>query len=462
MNILHMSISAGLFVITVVLIRAVALHRLPKKMFLALWGVVLFRLLMPVSIPLPFSAPNIFANFGEALKMALSDSSVPFVIDNPANTGETVTGTAGNIAEAAQEQFFNIAPTTAIWLVGMLALFIFFAVIYFRNHRRLRYATSIRDNGFLNEWLTENKLPRTIAIMQSDRIISPLAVGIFRPRIILPKSMNMSDKQLLDYVLAHECYHIKRHDALWKIILLLALCVHWFNPMVWVMFVLASRDLELTCDEAVIHRFGTKTKKAYAYMLIGMAEQQGAFAPLYNGFSRNATEERIVSIMKIKKVSRIWTILAIALVSVITIGMLSGFASPSGDKSDALEIGRYIHESGDPNKYIEVYPDGTLQLFGFDYYEFSLKNDYPDAGYPEFCQQRNDVMSLRKPYYTQISREVDEDNTQNNVIIDEDNNRIAYVTYLFVGDDESNWSMVYIDRNTLRIGKDEVFAYSRP
>ena len=93
------------------------------------------------------------------------------------------------------------------------------------------------------------------------------------------------------------------------------------------MFVLANRDLELTCDEAVIHRFGATTKKAYAYMLIGMAEQKGKFAPLYSGFSKNATQERIVSIMKVKKSSIVSVALAFVLVATLGVGALSVFAA---------------------------------------------------------------------------------------------------------------------------------------
>jgi hypothetical protein len=209
----------------------------------------------------------------------------------------------------------------------MLFALLFFAVIHYRNQRRLRFATAIRDNDFLNEWLVEHKLSRAITIMQSDRIISPLAVGIFKPRIILPKSINMSDKQQLDYVLTHEYYHIKRYDALWKMVLLLALCVHWFNPVVWVMFVLASRDLELTCDEMVLRHFGSETKKDYAKILIGMIEQGSKFAPLYNGFSKNATQERIVSIMKSKKATLFAVITAVVLVSALTVGVLAASAT---------------------------------------------------------------------------------------------------------------------------------------
>jgi hypothetical protein len=250
----------------------------------------------------------------------------------------------------------------------MFSAFIFFAVIYCRNHKGLRYATAIRDNDFLNEWLAEHKLLRPITIMQSDRIISPLAVGVFKPRIILPKSVNMNDKQLLDYVLTHEYFHIKRCDAIWKMVLLSALCVHWFNPMVWLMFVLASRDLELTCDEAVIYRFGATTKKAYAYMLIGMAEHRGSFAPLYNGFSRNATEERIESIMKIKRPST----LAIVIAALLVVGATTVFAATAapaaqeqGEKFDLRSKTRVnLEANADDSNPVAVSDLNDMVTFG--------------------------------------------------------------------------------------------------
>jgi len=215
----------------------------------------------------------------------------------------------------------------------------------------LRFATLIRDNDFLNEWLSEHKLLRPLAIMQSDRIKTPIAVGIIKPRIILPKSMNMDDKQLLSYVLTHEYYHIKRCDALWKLLLVFAFCVHWFNPMVWVMFILVNRDLELTCDEMVIRHFGTEVRTAYAYSLIGMAEQQSKFTPLYNGFSKNAAKERIVSIMKIKKTSRVGVILACVLISVLTVGVLAVSATDSPSENTSLPpdfVGGFIFTKAAP------------------------------------------------------------------------------------------------------------------
>ena len=354
MSILQMGITGGLLVIAIFLIRAVALNYLPKKMFLMLWGVVLFRLLAPVSMPLPFSVPSIICDISRTV---LPDSSIPLVINNILNASEAEvgrTGTPKKIGEGAQGEFYNIALATTIWLLGMIAAFIICAVIYYINYRGLRFAMTIRENDYLNEWLAEHRLLRSITIMQSDRILSPLAVGIIKPRIIIPKTMNMSDKQLLNYVLAHEYFHIKRYDAIWKMLLLLAICIHWYNPMAWVMFALASRDLELTCDEAVINRFGVKIKKAYAYMLIGMAVQGGEFAPLYNGFSKNAIEERIESIMKIKKTSLVGIIIAILLVV--------GATTVLAKSSNSTDISKNAISSEQYQSRFDIDPDKTEVL----------------------------------------------------------------------------------------------------
>ena len=340
MSILQMSIIAGALVTAVVLIRAVALNRLPKKMFLVLWGVVLVRLLVPVAIPINIDIGN--NAIGSIAEWVLPNSSayllVGNVTPNPAMDFSGIPGIATEqTAETPQGAVFWIAPTI-IWLVGMVAAFIFFAVIFIKNHRTLRFATLIKDNDFLYKWLAEHRHIRPIAIMQSDRITSPFAIGVIKPRIILPKSMDMNDRQLLDYVLAHEYFHIKRFDAFWKMLLLLAVCVHWFNPFVWVMFVLANRDLELTCDEAVIRRFGATTKKAYAYMLISMAKQKGKFAPLYSGFSKNAVQERIVSIMKVKKSSVISVALAVVLVAMLGFGALTSVFAVNTNPTDVDNV----------------------------------------------------------------------------------------------------------------------------
>lgn len=326
MSILQMSIQAGLLIIGIVIIRAIALNKLPKKTFLLLWGMALVRLLVPFDFSSKFSVFTLLNRLDNAVNTPQTPLPVNAgnIVPVAPATPEFVNG-AGTFGDMALRQTipFSLNPSIVVWLVGMALVLTFFAISYIRSYRELRFAILIRDNAFINKWLAEHKLKRNLLICQSDRITTPIAVGIIRPRIVLPKSMNLDDQQLLIYVLTHEYYHIRRLDAVWKLALITALCVHWFNPLVWAMMILLNRDLEITCDEMVVKYFGAVTKAAYAYSLIGMAEQRSKFSPMCIGFSKNATEERITAIMKIKRHS----VIAVFISMMIVTGMATVFVT---------------------------------------------------------------------------------------------------------------------------------------
>jgi len=344
-SIVQMSISAGLLIVAVTVIRSVALNRLPKTMFLVLWGVILARLLVPVSIPVSvpmrigaFSAVNeavmgVSQNVSHGGGLLSESAGMPPAVTH---VEETVMGTTPLFTPAVTGRGINVIGL--VWLAGMLIALAYFAVVLFGSYRKLRYALPVNGDGFLDEWLARHRLLRPIAIMQSDRVTTPLAVGVTRPRIILPKTIDMNDRQLLNHVLTHEYLHIKRGDAILKIFLVLALCIHWFNPLVWVMFVLANRDLELTCDEMVVRRFGLEAKEAYAYSIIDMAEHRSRFVPFFSGFAKNAAEERIESIMKTKKISIPSKALALTLVAVLTVGGFAAVNAAAGDNTGEVAV----------------------------------------------------------------------------------------------------------------------------
>lgn len=164
---------------------------------------------------------------------------------------------------------------------------------------------------------------RFVRIRQLDTIPAPLTYGVVRPVVLLPKTTEYADERQLGYILAHEYTHVRRFDTLTKGLLAAALCVHWFNPLVWVMYVFANRDIELACDEAVVRTFGETARSAYARALIGMEEKKSRLGPFCNGFSKIAIEERIVAIMKTKRTTTIGIVLALALV----VGTATAFAT---------------------------------------------------------------------------------------------------------------------------------------
>ena len=166
--------------------------------------------------------------------------------------------------------------------------------------------------------------------MVSDKTATPMACGILRPQIILPKSMDLTDTLRVRHILAHELVHIRRFDAVWKGLLIAALCIHWFNPVVWVMYVLANKDLELACDESVVRRLGESGRTAYAMTLIGMAERRVKYISV-NGF--NFSKERIKSIMKYRK----YSFFAIAISVLLVAGVMAACTATAGQRLAPME-----------------------------------------------------------------------------------------------------------------------------
>ena len=311
MDIVQMSVQAGVLIAAIVFVRAITLYRLPKASFLALWGIVIARLLIPFSLTSRWSVYNLFAGL-----WGHEDTTVP--------TGSYVTVWGGQAqVPALPEAALSIPPLTALWMVGAVVLVVVFAVLLAKNYRALRAAVPVEDHAVITKWREEYRLLRPLAIVRSDKVSSPASIGILRPRIIFPQGMDLDNEQLVRYILVHEYVHIRRFDTLWKLLALCAACVHWFNPLVWVMLVLLNRDLELSCDEMVLRHFGGTERASYAHSLIDMAERGRPFSFMHSYFSKNAAEERIIAIMKYKKTSLLAVVLALAL----TLGMATGFTT---------------------------------------------------------------------------------------------------------------------------------------
>lgn len=318
MSLFQMSVAGGVLILLIVVIRALAIHRLPKTTFLALWMIAALRLLLPFSIPLPFNIHiglDIFSNVVQELPSGNIASTLPGDSPPSYNIGTAVPSPATE----------HISTFEILWLVGVLLLALYFFISYFRSMRKFRM--SIPDNTpYIQNWLAAHQISRPLAVRSSDLISSPLTYGILRPVILLPKKLDRNDPVALKYVLTHEYVHIRRFDAITKILFAAVLCIHWFNPFVWVMYVLANRDIELSCDAWVIRMMGEKNRSSYALMLIKMEERRNGMSALCSHFGKNAISERIEAIMKFKKTS----ILACAFALVLVVGATTAFATSSG------------------------------------------------------------------------------------------------------------------------------------
>ena len=271
MKLLQMSLAGGVMILVITVIRALAIERLPKKTFLALWAAALARLLAPVSLP---SALSIYSLLARRAPAAAEWTAVPALPDLPvaAETAAAAAAQQTASAPAAQPPVWTI-----VWAVGAAVCAVVFAAAYGRCCREFRASFPV-ESEVTRRWLQSHPLRRTVAIRQSGRISSPLTFGVLRPVILVPKKTDWTDETALRYVLEHEFVHIQRFDVLSKLLLIAAVCVHWFNPLVWVMYVLANRDLELSCDETVLRRFGGDVRAAYARVLIRMEAARGGTA----------------------------------------------------------------------------------------------------------------------------------------------------------------------------------------
>ena len=331
MDLVQMSVQAGVLIAAVVIVRAITLYRLPKASFLALWGIVIARLLIPFSLTSKWSIYNLF---GGLLKH--EDALAPAGGAMAVWSGQGPVSPEAAAGPAAAMPV--ISPLTALWIGGMAVLAAVFAVLLAKNYRALRSAVPVEDHAVITKWREEYRLLRPLAVVRSDKVASPASIGLLRPRIIFPQKMELDNERLICYILVHEYFHIRRFDMLWKLLALCAVCLHWFNPLVWVMLVLFNRDLELSCDEMVLRHFGGTERASYAHSLIDMAERGRSFSFMHSYFSKNAAEERIIAIMKYKKTS----FLAIAAALALTLGMATGFTTgaTAADTDSALPEGQ--------------------------------------------------------------------------------------------------------------------------
>lgn len=316
MNLLQMSFSGAAFIITVVIIRAVAINKLPKKTFLVLWELVILRLLIPFSIPSMFSIYTLVTH-------SISSTRLPGTgTDYNIPTMQGLLATTQGVEQPPADISSSVSMWFIVWCAGIILIALFFVISYLRCLIEFRTALPVH-NHYVEKWLAERPLKRPIWVRQSDRISAPLTYGIFRPVILMPKKTDWKNEKKLQYILLHEYVHIYRYDTVTKLIATLALCIHWFNPFVWVMYILFNRDIELACDESVIRQFGENSKKDYSLMLISMEATKSGLLPFCSNFSKNSIEERITAIMKTKKI----TILSLILAVILVIGTATIFAT---------------------------------------------------------------------------------------------------------------------------------------
>ncbi len=332
-----MIISGTVMILMTIVIRKLAMDRISKLIFVLIWGMVAIRLLIPFSIPLPFNIWNIInrADIPAEQTRDISNSVSPSV--NSVNELVPV----ATLPLESQPTIMTVQPESnnnllmnviiGIWIAGILISIVYFLADHYKFRRKVGDSLPV-ENEFVRTWLEENKLIRPLQVRQTHKISSPLTYGILHPVILVPKVIDWQDVRQLNYIFTHEYIHIRRFDYATKILFAFTLCIHWFNPFVWAMYRLSNRDIELACDEAVLQRFGYKSKKSYALTLLNMEEKRNQYSLLNNNFSKNSLEERIQVMIKMKRKSIFTTTLALILI----LGTMTVFAASGENNTSSI------------------------------------------------------------------------------------------------------------------------------
>lgn len=312
-RVLNMSLT-GSIVIAVVLLARLLLRRAPKIYSYMLWAVVLFRLLCPISL-----------SAGLSVLKPLPVTTTQGLSTVTYRPVEPVTPASGEIgqenakpasAEAVKAETGDQAMTlaAAVWLTVGGALAGCSLIQYTVLCRKLREAVPYRGE-----------------ILLSDKIRTPFVMGVLSPKIYLPWDTPQEERR---FIIAHERQHIHRGDPLWKLLGYLALCVHWFNPLVWLAFFLGGKDMEMSCDEAVLNRLGEGIRADYSQALLRLATHKRLIAGMPLAFGEGETKGRVRNMARWRRpkvwVSGICAVLCLAVLAVCALNPQKSDSTPVG------------------------------------------------------------------------------------------------------------------------------------
>ena len=315
LKVVNMSISACWIVLAIVLLRII-LKKAPKWINCLLWGIAGLRLVMP------FSLESIFSLIPSAefipQELVHSHSSVDvkgteilnYVGNNPVSVELGISDGSLVFNEITAPDCPSINPllistyiASIVWIVGIIALLVYTLVNFLRLKQKIGTAVLFCDN-----------------IYQGEAVVSPFVLGIIKPKIYLPFNMG---EQEMEYVIAHEQAHLRRKDHLWKPLGFLILTLHWFNPMVWLGYILLCRDIELACDEKVVKELNNEQRADYSQALLSCSVNRRMVAACPVAFGEVGVKNRVKSVLNYKKPA-FWVIaVAIVLCIVLAFGFLT-------------------------------------------------------------------------------------------------------------------------------------------
>ena len=354
-SVLNMSFVA-IYVIIFVIIARLLLKKAPKIFSYALWGVVLLRLLCPFSFE---SNIGLLPSNTQPIPQDIVYQAIPEI-----NTGiNMIDSSINKVLPPVVHPDASINPIQIkifiyghIWLIGIAIMAIYSLVQLIKLRKKLIGAIPLKDNIYL-----------------ADHISSPFVMGLIRPKIYLPSNLSESEQ---DYIIAHENHHIKRFDHITRILAFIALSVHWFNPFVWFAFILSGKDMELSCDEAVLKKMDKDIRAEYSSSLLRFATGRKLMTATPLAFGEGDTKGRVKNVMKYKK-PVIWvSAICFILVSVVAVSLMSNSKNDEQDlsllnpemlPSVAHQIEGYVIVIAEDETKAEVFPKKIANFLDGDF-----------------------------------------------------------------------------------------------
>lgn len=325
LKIINMSISASWLILAVLLLRFL-LKKAPRWIHVLLWGIVALRLLLPFSVESALSLIPSAETFPEKIVSGPSFD----VQTGIAPVDARINAYLGDhyfegVSVPADNGSHVMTVLASVWAAGMLLLAAYTAFSYWRLRRRIATAVLYQEN-----------------IYRSEQVGSPFVLGIVRPRIYLP--YQLEDREL-EPVIAHERAHIRRRDHWWKPLGFLLLTLHWFNPLMWLAYVLLCRDIELACDEKVIRTLGSERRADYASALISCSVSRRAIAACPLAFGEVSVKERVKSVVRYRKPAFWIVLVSVAACAVVTVCFLTD------PKQDSYDI-KIVVPAGNQERFV--------------------------------------------------------------------------------------------------------------
>ena len=355
-DLLDLNVTASVVIVFVLCVRQF-LKGAPKIFSYALWGIVLLRLLVPVSIESPMSFVPERTGFSSMVEVNEVLPEIQF--ETPGDRADNDWHVENTTPGEPLVQTYHTADAqtylTIVWLFGIAVMLICSAAADIKLRRTVRAVIPLRKGIYL-----------------CDEISTPFVMGVFCPVIYLPGTLDDFERK---YIIAHERHHIRRGDHIFKALGFLALTIHWFNPLVWVAFAMASRDMEMSCDEAVIRKLGEGARADYSATLLNLATGHRVFSGTPLAFGEGDPASRVRNLAKWKKPAVWVTILCIAVCIVMAVCLLTDpeiYNPPETPQEIAKTIKIVLENDMLPDGFFEsrdsegniVFTDGTDTVGG--------------------------------------------------------------------------------------------------